>query len=594
MRKRTNSIVLSLVFVSLFFVEASFAQNGSVTFPSSELQQMALRYSGNSLNWPVLVNLADHDISSNSFTLTRSDLLQLESFSRTSSSVTESQEKIKSLISSGATIFAKEELNQTNTLIKEYIDAVQTGEIETAIEVGNAIPEAIVELESTLNANRLVQIQAQLAEKTGNVDKRLGLLGGWEDAFEGDLFKESDGLRTFIESYASLEFTDGSSITVEPSTVAVIRKSRIDKLDESADTEISLVQGGLLAKLSAAGKERSKYILNAGASTSELKTQNFYAESDGQETVKLTNYDGTANVSANDVTITIRKNEGTIVREGEPPAPPIELLPSPELAWASSDTVIYNESIIFPFRQVEDAVSYRIEYSTSSSFSAEIKEITLTSNSARIGDLPLGTTFIRVQAIDNLGLRGPFSEVTRVIRNVDNQPPAIFLEEVAGNIVFTLENSFLVQGVTEPDARVEINNVRVPVQASGRFIYQVQNLGVDQTASIKSIDGSGNVNESKLRIVRLTEDVLFNLSLTGSISGNSIRVNQPTVTMSSKAYPELEVIIINEGTTRTVQTDSQGRWGITMNMQEGELSITFKGIRSGVNSLTKSFTVEAN
>ncbi len=594
MRKKNNSIFLSLFCISLFLFEFSYAQNGPVTFPSSELQQMALRYSGNSLNWPVIVNLADHDIPSNSFTLTQADLLQLESFSEISTSVSESEDKIKELISSGATIFAKEELNQANSLLKNYIDAVQTGEIDPAMEIGAIIPEAVDLLETTLNSNRLVQIQAQLNDKTGTVDKRLGLLGGWEGALIGDLFKESDGLRTLAESYASLGFTDGSSITVEPSTVAIIRKSRIDKLDESADTEISLVQGGLLAKLSAAGKERSKYILNAGASTSELKTQNFYAESDGQETVKLTNYDGTANVSANDVTITIRKNEGTIVREGEPPAPPIELLPAPELAWASKDTIVYSESVVFSFNRVEDATSYRIEYSSSSSFSADITEIPLTTNSTRIGNLPLGTTYIRVQAVDNLGLRGPFSEVTRVIRNVDNQPPAIFLEEISGNIVFTLENSFLIQGITEPDARVEIENVRVPVQASGRFIYQLQNLGVDQTVSIKSIDGSGNVNESRLRIVRITEEVLFNLSLTGSISGNTIRVNQPTVTMSSQAYPEMEIIIFNEGTTRTVQTDSQGRWGITMNMQEGELSVTFKGIRSGVNYLTKSFTVQAN
>ena len=37
------------------------------------------------------------------------------------------------------------------------------------------------------------------------------------------------------------------------------------------------------------------------------------------------------------------------------------------------------------------------------------------------------------------------------------------------------------------------------------------------------------------------------------------------------------------------QTDSQGRWGITMNMQQGELSVTFKDIRTGELYLTKSF-----
>ncbi len=586
--------LVCVVFFLLSFPSFLCAQNSAITFPSSELQQMALRYSGNTLNWPVLVDLADHDISSNTFSLSASDILQLQSLASTSAKVQASDTKVRELISSGATIFAKEDLAKVNGLLKEYIDAIQSGKLERALEIGNSIPSSVTDLETTLMSNRLVQVQAQLAQKEGNVDKRLGLLGSWSDAFVGDLFKESDGLRTLKESYASLAFTDGSSITVDPNTVAVIRKSRIDKLDESADTEISLVQGGLLAKLSAAGKERSKYILNAGSSSSDLKTQNFYAESDGNSTVKLTNYDGVANVSANDVTITIKKNEGTIVKEGQPPAAPIKLLSAPTLAWASKDSIIYRENVAFSFNEVTDAVSYRVQYSSSSSFTTDIKELVLRTNSANLTNLPLGTTYVRVQAVDNLGLRGPYTEATRVIRNVDNQPPAIFIDDLAGSILFTLDNSVLIKGVTEPDAVLMVDGKRIPIQISGKFIYQAQNISADQNIRLTSTDGSGNVTEKSIRLVRLTEEVLFNFSLSGASGTDVIRVNRPSVTVSSKAYPGLEVIIMNEDNTRRVQTDSQGRWGITMNMQEGKLSVTFKDIRSGVSYLTKSFTVQAN
>ncbi len=579
---------------ALLITSSVFAQSNPVSFPSSELQQIALRYSGNTLNWPVIVNLAEHDISNNTFTLSSGDILQLQNLSDVSVQVSQSEIKVEELISSGATIFAKEELSAVNTLQKEYIDAIRAGELEIALEKGTVIPDAVTELENTLTNNRLVQVQAQLSQKEGNVDKRLGLLGGWNDAFIGDLFKESDGLRTLSESYAGLEFTDGSSVLIDPNTVAVIRKSRIDKLDESADTEISLVQGGLLAKLSAAGKERSRYILNAGASTSELKTQNFYAESDGDETVKLTNYDGVADISANDVTITIRKNEGTIVREGQPPADPIQLLPAPELAWATTDTIIYRDNIVYTFNSVRDAESYRVQYSSSPSFDSDINELSVRTTSVNIPEIKLGRTYVRVQAVDNLGLRGPYTEPTRIIRNIDNQPPAIFIDDFENKIIFTLENSYMLRGVTEPDARLEIENRRIPIQLSGKFIYQVQNLQTDQTLIAKAIDGSGNTNEQPIRIVRLTESELFSFSLSGASEGNTIRINRPTVTLSSTAYPGLEVLINNEGNARRVQTDSQGRWGITMNMQEGELSVTFRDVRSGVDYLTKSFTVQAN
>lgn len=571
------------------------AQSNNVTFPSSELQQMALRYAGSSLNWPILVTLADHDIPTNTFTLTSSDLLQLETLASVATTVAAQEERVKGLISRGATIFADDKLNEVNSRFNQYIIAIQEGNMEQALQLGNSIPSEVNELENLLDNNRLVLIQAQLNQKKGQVDKRLGLLASWEDAVVGDLFKESDGIRTMEESYANLMFTDGSSVMIDPSSVAVIRKSRIDKLDESADTEISLVEGGLLAKLSAAGKARSRYVLNAGNSQSELRSQNFYAESDGASTVKLTNYDGNVDVSANNVTITIQKNEGTIVREGQAPSAPIQLLPAPVLAWAKQDSIIYRNSVVFPFEEVTDAENYLIQYSSSPTFDRDINEISTPSNSVSLENLPLGRTYVRVLAIDDLGLRGPYSEVTRITRNEDNKPPAVFVYGLDRPINFTLSSSIQIIGFTEPDASLTINNEKIDIQASGRFVHTVRDLEEDQTVAILSTDGSGNSTEKPIRIVRLTEDTLFAFSLSGARrSGDKIISNQRSVTFSGAAYPGLEVTFNNGENERKLQTDSRGRWGITMTMQEGELSVTFRDIRSGSSYLTKSFTVEAN
>ena len=298
------------IFALLLFLivtVTNLAAQNNLSFSASDLQEMAQRYSGNSLNWPILVRLANHDVSSNTFVLTQADVTQLQNFSSISLSYEEQQDRIKQLIGEGAIIFAKNELTDTNKAFSDYLEAVKEGDIEVASSIGSSLESMVDNLESTLTNNRLVNVQAQLSKKSGNVDKRIGLLASWQDAFEGDLFQESDGIKTAQESYATLSFTDGSNITVNPITTAVIRKSRIDRLDESADTEITLVEGGLLSKLSAAGREKSNYILNAGASTTELKTQNFYAENEAGDNVKLTNYDGVANVSVNDITITINK-----------------------------------------------------------------------------------------------------------------------------------------------------------------------------------------------------------------------------------------------------------------------------------------------
>jgi len=478
--------------------------------------------------------------------------------------------------------------------IDNYNEAVKNGDVNEAITSGNSIEEKVDEVEFALIENRMVEVQAQLEQKKGIVDKRLGLLGSWELANIGDLFKEADGLKTGEESYANLGFTDGTKIIVDPNTTAIIRKSRIDRLSETSDTEITLQEGGLLAKLSSVAAERSKYILNAGSSQSELQTTNFYAESGGDETVKLTNYDGVASVSASDVTITIRENEGTIVREGQAPTPPVQLLPSPDLVWASNDTIVYTEQIIFPFQLVDDADSYIVQRSTSPTFDTDLEEIKVSNNTALLSYLPLGNTYVRVQSVDRLGLRGPYSEATRIIRNIDNQPPPAFIDNLNGNILFTKTNSATITGATQPDARVLINNQAVEIDQSGRFSKVVENLVADQMVSVVATDNSGNNTVRGVRVVYLTEEILFNFALSGASGRNPIRVNRPTVTISSRAYPGLEVIINNAGTSRRVQTDSQGRWGITMSMQEGELSITFKDTQTGETYLTKSFTVEAN
>lgn len=590
-----KQLCISLLVVISVVSSGVSAQSNNVTFPSSDLQQMALRYAGSSLNWPVLVTLADHDIPTNTFTLTSADLLQLETLADVATVIDRQEERVNNMISRGATIFADEKLNEVNSLFNQYILYIQEGNLEQALQIGNRIPDEVDELEQLLNNNRLVLIQAQLAQVKGDVDKRLGLLAGWENAAEGDLLKESDGIRTMTESYANLMFTDGSSVMIDPNSVAVIRKSRIDKLDESADTEISLVEGGLLAKLSSAGKERSRYVLNAGSSQSELRSQNFYAESDGSETVKLTNYDGNVDVNANDVTITISKNEGTIVREGQPPSSPIKLLPAPQLVWNKQDSVIYQPDITFPFGIVNDAESYLVQYSTSPSFDREITEIRTSSNSVSLEDLPQGRTFVRVLAIDDLGLRGPYSDITRITRNEDNKAPAVFVYGLEAPINFTLSNSIQIIGFTEPDASLTINGKQIDIQATGRFVHTISDLNDDQTVEIISVDDNGNSTTKPIRIVQLREENLFKITTGGARwSGDIIRSNQPSVTLSGIAYPGLEVRVQNAGSERKVQTDSKGRWGITMPVQEGKLSVTFSDIRSGSSYLTKSFTVQAN
>lgn len=584
-----RKLLLSII---CMWIPASIVAQDEVVFSANQLQEMAQRYSGNSFNWPIVVKLADHNIGTNTFLLSPADIRQLRSFSAISLQYEEQQDRMKDLIANGATIFAKERLIETNRIFSAYLQAVKNGEIQQALQIGSSLKDQVDTLETELNANRMVHVQAQLSKKSGTVDKRKGLLASWTEAFKGDLFQESDGIRTGQESYATLTFTDGSNIIVNPVTTAVIRKSRIDKLDESSDTEITLVEGGLLSKLSATGREKSNYILNAGASTTELKTQNFFAENSAADEVKLTNYDGKANVRVNDVTVTINRNEGTIVKGNNPPLPPIQLLPAPSYVSPKRDTIIYSDELLLIFEPVEKAEKYLIQTSSSYDFEQDIKELTVTRPRAILRELPLGTTYVKVLSVDSLGLRGPYSKALRIIRNVDTQAPPIFGEQLANSILFTTSDHITINGVTEPDALVRIDGTEVKVSKLGSFSSEVKLQGIDQNIEITATDNSGNQSSKVIRLIHLTEHVLFNLTINGTSLGAEIQSSESPLTIRGVAYPGLEVEINNNGSLRKVKTDIKGRWGLTMDMQQGELSITFRGAHNGVKYMTKSFTVK--
>lgn len=585
-------VCISFLLVTWGISHNAVAQENLVTFQAEELQDISQEYTGSTIHWPLVVSLATHNTEENTFTLTQSQLQELQNFSQVATEVLKQRERISELISSGATIFAEEEYQEVQDLITGYNKAINDGLIDDAFDLGNRIKPAVDRMEVTLTENRVVDVQAQLTDKTGQVDRREGLLGSWIDAMKGDLFEQSDGIRTFVESYAELSFLDGSNIQVEPNTIAVIRKSRIDRLNNAGDTEITLEDGGLLAKLSSAGKNRSRYTLNAGTSTSELRTQNFYAETDDTDLVKLTNYDGEAIVNSNNVSITIRENEGTIVERGQAPLDPVKLLPAPALTWATTDTVVNNETIVFAFADIEGAQNYRIQYDRSPNFTQDVTEVQTTETSLVMDELPMGMTYVRVQAIDELGLRGPFSKTARIIRTVDSTPPPVFIDNLHNDLLFTLNESLQITGATESDARLVINGDQVRIQSSGRFSYTVNDLRSARDITITAADPSGNKTTRNIQLVRLTEDKLYDFRLRNVISSTLSVIRSGSATFSGSLYPGIEVTITNENITERVKTDFNGNWGITMDLIPGELKIEFRNAETGFLYSSKTYTVE--
>ena len=130
------------------------------------------------------------------------------------------------------------------------------------------------------------------------------------------------------------------------------------------------------------------------------------------------------------------------------------------------------------------------------------------------------------------------------------------------------------------------------VSRSGEFSAQISLSSNDETIIVTSTDDSQNQTLKELRIVRLTENYLFDIKINGASANSDISSINSLKTITGTAFPEMEVEIKNEGTTKIVKTDSKGRWGITMDVQQGKLSITFRTNQKSTTTLTKSLTVK--
>ncbi|MFN1833696.1 FecR domain-containing protein [Balneola sp. MJW-20] len=569
------------------------AQDNSLTFSSGELQSVADRLSGNAQYWPVILELAEHNVPENTFYLTAEDLLILSNLSDLNTEFEAQRSRIKGLVESGAAIFAENELDDVQQMIANYQAAIKTGDIDKLFEIGQNLGSAIDHAEKVLQENRIADIEAQIERKQGIVERRQGLLGQWTNADRGDLLKQSDGIKTLEQSYASLSFSDGSALKVDPSTTAIIRRSRIDRLSENTDTEISLENGSVLARLSAAGKERSSYILNAGTSSTELRSRNFFAETDSSDTVKLTNYDGEASVNSNDVVITIGKNEGTIVERGKAPLPPRKLLPAPAIPWASSDTVISNDRFLFRFNVVAKASQYRIEYGADNNFSGNTNGRTVNDNQLLINNIPDGIIYVRVQAIDSLGLRGPFSNTVRILRSDDRKAPPVFINDSQNNIIFTLNSRKTLTGITEPSARLSVSGSEVSVSPSGKFSFTLTNLNDEHMIPVKVSDRSGNSSEKTFKVIRLQENKLFDINYTGATGTDTVVYSQNNISISGTAYPGLTFIIENNNFIKEVKTDMNGRWGATLYPTDGYLIIKVLNTGSSKEYFSRSVRIQS-
>jgi hypothetical protein len=591
-----HSVLRFSRFIPLLFLLCTlsvFAQKSGLRYNAASVYSIAAKLTGDSACWSILVSLSERDAATNGFILNTQSQIQIKNFAIVHKNVKQARLKLSEHIKSGAKVFASEELNSATDLIKNYDVEIAKGNSIDAQQLGGKFTERVEAIGKRIAERRTEAIDARLAQKTGIVDKRKGLLGSWQSAFINDLFASYDGVRTGEASLAQLFFTDGVDVTVDPSTTVVIRESHIDKLDQTVKRDIALINGSMLAKFSAKAKETNKFAFRAGTSESMVKSGKFWASTVQDKKTKLSNYDGTIDLTASNVKVSLQQNQGTIVEKGKAPLPPINLLAAPLLTWGRIDTVIYSEKLTLQWTAIINAVSYQVELCPSKNFDHDINRILVKASLYQLTNIPLASVYVRIIAIDKYGLRGVDSPTYRIIHVKDTQPPPIQIDGWEMDRKYTANDALTIHGKTKAEAILTVDGKKQPVKADGSYSFEVTVVRPETQVKILATDQSGNTSVRTLSIVPMEPEKLFRITWGGRATDTTVYSQGESVEAHGNAYPGVRVTAVLGDQRLSVQTNSQGDWAISMRAIKGELfRITFDSIYDGKTIGTKTWKVE--
>lgn len=575
------------------FALALPAQSQTVQrFPASQVQEIATRYAGSERNWPIVASVASYFPEENWYELSVDAQAELARFLSNYNAVSAQRVDFNRQIRNGAKVFATEDMQHADTLSVWYRRHIQAGSLANAIETGESLIQAMRATADAVAKNRNVDVEAKLAEKSGTVDRRDGLLGSWNTADLGNLFRQSDGIRTAAKSLAKLNFVDGSDVIVNENSVAVIRNSRIDRLTNQTDVEITVSSGGLLARLSTNAVERSNYQVNVESASTTVKSRNFYAERTEDRRVILSNYNGEATVTAESSSVTLEENQGTIVVRGQEPLPPIDLLPAPRFNWSGTDTVIYQEQINLVWNSMDGSARYEVDLSPTPFFDKTITQFGTDDPRLSLADLPEGTSYIRVRAYDRQALRGVDSPTYRVLRNLDLIPPPIFLRNSGRLNIYSPSNQLTLAGSTEPGSTLIVNGQHADVDTDGEFEITIELSEPQTPLEIVATDRSGNRTVENRTAVRILENMLFDIKWSVPVNDTRVRHSE-TITLSGVAYEPLEVVVTVAGRTTITPCGTNGNWAVDVNPADAEtIKIAFRFKRDQISVAERTYTVE--
>ena len=227
--------------------------------------------------------------------------------------------------------------------------------------------------------------------------------------------REGDHITTDGSSRCTVQFEDETTATISPKTD--LQVAQLDKKVTARvfTCQLKLDAGKIMMDVPTGPTRQSTVSVVTPSGTLGVRGTKFLTAVDEDKTTRVAVFAGQVEVTGKDKTVVLAAQEATLVKLGEAPKAPVKMLPAPVFALPAHEGRIKTEKIPIKLGAVEGAKGYVIELARNPQVTHVAAEVTTDKTAF---DLPGPTTdgpyYLRVSALNELGLAGALSEVRTV------------------------------------------------------------------------------------------------------------------------------------------------------------------------------------
>jgi hypothetical protein len=247
--------------------------------------------------------------------------------------------------------------------------------------------------------------QATLKAAHGSVRWRPTAQGDWTNAATGQSLPAGAEVQTGPQASATLELANGTQLRIHPGSTLALDMISLYANGLMADTRVRLLHGQTeISDNPARRGQQHLRVITPGAQAVVRGTVFRVGVSDGatrEETVE-----GSVAVTAAGNTVMVAQAQGTVAREGQAPLAARRLPAAPDVSQLPARMEQLPLRFVLPARSGERKTIWWAQVSPTDTFDVILAEKTAASGAVNFEDLPNGRYFLRVRAVDEVGLQG--------------------------------------------------------------------------------------------------------------------------------------------------------------------------------------------